>query len=87
MTETLMWILKKLAQALAASMGRILARGRKLALSASSFAVEWGNPLAYSWRFEHGFCKALGLGIVTERGAALPLFVGSWIRLAGAFDH
>src|SRR3989442_8484935 len=50
MTETLMRILEKLAQALQTGMGRILGRGRELALRASSLAVGWGNSQAYAWR-------------------------------------
>jgi hypothetical protein len=64
MAETLMRILSKLAQALETGIGRVLGRGRELAARASGLAVEWGNVSAYSWRYEQGFCKALGLGIV-----------------------
>ena len=63
MTETLLRILAKLAQALETGMGRVLGRGRILAARASELAVGWGNRSAYSWRFEDSFCKALGLGI------------------------
>src|SRR5437016_7097299 len=64
MTETLMRILAKLAQALETGMGRVLGKGRILAARASELAVKWGNVSAYSWRYEQGFCRAIGLGIV-----------------------
>src|SRR2546428_13911967 len=43
MTETLMRILEKLAQALETGVGRVLGRGRELAARASELAVEWSN--------------------------------------------
>src|SRR2546428_4427071 len=64
MTETLMRILEKLAQALETGMGKVLGKGRVLAARASELAVKWGNVSAYSWRYEQGFCRAIGLGIV-----------------------
>src|SRR5947209_18951272 len=64
MTETLMRILAKLAQALETGMGKVLGKGRILAARASELAVKWGNVSAYSWRYEQGFCRALDLGIV-----------------------
>src|SRR3989454_11782299 len=69
MTETLMRILEKLAQALQTGMGRILGRGRILALRASSLAVGWGNSQAYAWRHDESYALALGLGHGTT---ALP---------------
>src|SRR5256712_7676962 len=63
MTETLMRILEKLAQALETGMGRVLGRGRVLAARASELAVGWGNGSAFYWRFEQAFCNALGHGI------------------------
>src|SRR6266849_2590010 len=62
MTETLMRILEKLAQALETGIERVLARGRGLAIRASSIALEWGNGSAFYWRFEQAFCNALGHG-------------------------
>jgi len=59
MTETLMRILEKLAQALQTGMGRTLKIGRELALRASVLAVEWGNSQAYHWRYDEGFQHAL----------------------------
>ena len=64
MTETLMQILAKLAQALETGMGKVLGKGGILATRASELAVKWGNVSACSWRYEQGFCRALGLGIV-----------------------
>src|SRR2546425_9679055 len=69
MTETLMRILEKLAQALETGMGRVLGRGRELALRASSLAVGWGNSQAYAWRHDESYGLALGLGHGTT---ALP---------------
>src|SRR6266849_5538844 len=63
MTETLMRILEKLAQALETGIERVLARGRVLAARASELAVGWGNSAAFYWRFDQAFCKALGHGI------------------------
>src|SRR3989442_8370907 len=65
MTETLMRILEKLAQALQTGMGRILGRGRILATRASSLAVGWGNGSAFYWRFEQAFCRALSFGLLS----------------------
>src|SRR2546425_4957875 len=70
MTQTLAPIQKKLAQALRTGIGRVLSRGRELAEMSSMFAVNWENPPAYSWRFDHAFCKVLGLGIVSKDTSA-----------------
>src|SRR2546428_4989469 len=64
MTETLMRILVKLAQALEHGMGRVLGRGGELATRASELAVGWGNKAAFHWRFEQGFRRALSLGLL-----------------------
>src|SRR5712691_1124538 len=69
MAETLLRILVKLALALETGMGRVLGRGRVLALRASSLAVGWGNRQAYAWRYDEPYALALGLGRVTT---ALP---------------
>jgi hypothetical protein len=69
MAETLLRILVKLALALETGMGRVLGRGRELALRASSLAVGWGNSQAYAWRYDEPYALALGLGRVTT---ALP---------------
>src|SRR3989441_13310849 len=74
MTETLLRILAKLAMALETGMGRVLGRGRELALRASSLAVGWGNSQAYAWRYDEPYALALGLGRVTT---ALPGRVGN----------
>src|SRR2546427_3930387 len=63
LTETLVRILAKLAMALETGMGRVLMRGRILAMKASELAVGWGNSSAYSWRFVTAFADALGHGI------------------------
>jgi hypothetical protein len=63
MTETLLRILVKLALALETGMGRVLGRGRVLAVRASELAVGWGNGPAFYWRFETAFANALGHGI------------------------
>jgi hypothetical protein len=63
MAETLLRILVKLALALETGMGRVLGRGRVLAVRASELAVGWGNGSAFSWRFETAFANALGHGI------------------------
>jgi hypothetical protein len=65
MTETLVRILAKLAMALETGMGRVLRRGRELALRASSLAVGWGNSQAYAWRYDGSYALALGLGCTT----------------------
>src|SRR5712691_10054810 len=65
MTETLMRILAKLAQALETGMGRVLGRGRVLAARASELAVGWGNGSAFAWRYDGSYALALGLGCTT----------------------
>jgi hypothetical protein len=69
MTETLMRILEKLAQAMKTGMGIVL--GRELATRASELAVGWGNKSANRWQFELGFCRALARGIVSCSPQAL----------------
>ena len=65
LTETLMRILLKLAQAMEQGMARILTMGRELALKASMFAVRWGNNQAYEWRYDRGFWLGIGSGTAT----------------------
>src|SRR2546428_1867481 len=48
MTETLIRILEKLAQALETGGGMVLGRGSELAVRARSLAVGWGNSQAYA---------------------------------------
>jgi hypothetical protein len=62
LAETLVRILAKLAMALETGMGRVMVRGRDLALRASSLAVGWGNSQAYAWRYDGSYALALGLG-------------------------
>src|SRR2546426_11895397 len=63
LTETLVRILAKLAMALETGMGRVLMRGRILAMKASEMDGGWGNRFAYSWRFVTALANALGHGI------------------------
>ena len=65
LTETLVRILAKLAMALETGMGRVLVRGRMLAVRASELAVGWGNRQAYAWRHDGSYALALGLGCTT----------------------
>src|SRR5256712_9574953 len=60
MAETLLRILVKLALALETGMGRVLVRGRVLAVRASELAVGWGNGSAFYWRFCTALANALG---------------------------
>jgi len=70
MTETLLRILVKLAMELETGMGRVLGRGRVLAIRASELAVGWRNSQAYAWRYDDSYALALGLGRVAT---ALPV--------------
>ena len=70
MTETLLRILVKLALAMETGMGRVLGRGRVLAIRASELAVGWGNSQAYAWRYDDSYALTLGLGRVAT---ALPV--------------
>ena len=64
LAQVLVRILEKLARAMEDRMVRVLERGRALALRASGLAVSWGDGVAFGWRFDAGFQRALGLGIV-----------------------
>lgn len=64
LARVLVRILEKLARASDTGMVRVLERGRVLALRASGLAVLWGDEVAFGWRFDAGFQRALGLGIV-----------------------
>src|SRR2546427_12370297 len=50
LTETLLPILMKLAQAMEQGVAQVLVVGRELALRASVFAVRWGHMEAFPWR-------------------------------------
>src|SRR3989475_11499137 len=63
LAETLMRILARLAMALETGMGRVLARGRILAMKASELAVGWGNGSAFCWRGWRGLVEDLWHGI------------------------
>jgi hypothetical protein len=65
MAATLVRILGKLVQALQTGMARVLGLGKKLAWRASELAVKWGNESAFSWRFDPGYCKALGFRLLS----------------------
>ena len=60
----------KLAMELETGMGRVLGRGRVLAIRASELAVGWGNSQAYACRYDDLYALALGLGRVAT---ALPV--------------
>jgi hypothetical protein len=64
LAQVLVRILEKLVQAMDDRMVRVLERGRALALRASGLAVLWRDGAAFGWRFDAGFQRALGLGIV-----------------------
>ena len=64
LARVLVEILEKLVRALESRMVRAMGSGRMLALRLSEMAVAWGSMSAYQWRFDEGFRKALGMGIV-----------------------
>ncbi len=70
LTETLLRILVKLAQAMEQGTARVLVVGRELALRASVLAVRWGNTGAFSWRFDESFWRGLALGRARARELA-----------------
>jgi hypothetical protein len=72
LTEMLLRILVKLAQAMEQGIGRVLAVGRELALQASVLASGWGNSQAYAWRFDESFWRGLVLGRAYERTGPGP---------------
>ena len=65
MTETLMRILEKLAQALETVIEKVLEKGRELATRASELAVEWENESAFYRRFERIFSRAVSIGLLS----------------------
>ncbi len=65
MARVLLRILLKLVRAMEQGMGRVLGRGRELALGLSRLAVEWGNAGAYGWGLDWAFQLALGLGVTS----------------------
>lgn len=64
LAQVLVRILGKLVLALESRMARLEERGRLLALGLSGLAVAWGDSAAYTWRFDLGFRRSLGLGVV-----------------------
>ena len=66
LAQVLVRILGKLVQALESRMVSVLDRGRRLALRLSELAVGWGNMTAIEWRFDSGFQRTLGLGVLRK---------------------
>ncbi len=64
LAQVLVRILEKLARAMEHGMVRVLVKGRALAFRLSDLAVAWGDPAAYSWRFDGSFQRQLGLGVL-----------------------
>ena len=64
LARVLLEILGKLVRALESRMVRVMETGRGMALRMSQLATGWGNQLAWDWRSNVGFHKALGLGVV-----------------------
>ena len=64
LARVLLRILAKLVRALEAGMVRVLEKGRVLARGLSELAVGWGYGEAWEWRFEPGFHRALGFGVL-----------------------
>lgn len=60
MTSVLLRILEKLVHALDNGMVRIVEKGRTTALRLSQLATTWNNKLAFAWRNDDCFAKALG---------------------------
>ncbi len=60
MTRVLLRILEKLEDALDNGMVRILEKGRIAALRLSQLATTWNDKLAFAWRYDQDFAKALG---------------------------
>ncbi len=62
--QVLVEILEKLARAMESSMAGALGRGRIVAARLSGLAVNWGNVATHGWRFDLGFQRSLGLGVL-----------------------
>ncbi len=65
--RVLLEILEKLVRALESRMVRALERGRVTALQMSELAISLGNELAWLWRSDRGFQRALGVGVLFAR--------------------
>src|SRR3990172_66999 len=68
LAQVLVRILEKLARAMEDRMVRALEKGRALAFRLSDLAVAWGDPTAYSWRFDGSFQRHLGSGVLFGYG-------------------
>lgn len=66
LAQVLVRILEKLVLAMESRMVRVLEKGRNRALRLSELAVAWGNELAYGWRDDLRFQRALGLGALCD---------------------
>ncbi len=64
LARVLVRILVKLVRALESRMVGAVGRGRVLADWLSRLAVGWGDSAAYEWRFDLGFQRSLGLGVL-----------------------
>ena len=64
LAQVLVRILEKLARAMEDRMVRVLEKGTALAFRLSDLAVSWGDPTAYSWRFDGNFQRHLGSGVL-----------------------
>lgn len=64
LATVLVRILEKLVWALDRGMVRVLEKGRRMALGLSELALGWGNGLAWEWREDLRFQRALGLGLL-----------------------
>lgn len=64
LARVLVRILEKLVLALESRMVRADWKGWLLASRLSELALGWGDERAYAWRFDAGFQRALGLGVL-----------------------
>ncbi len=64
LAQVLVRILEKLLWALESRMVGATVRGRILAAKLSELAVGWGYVASYEWRFDLGFQRSLGLGVL-----------------------
>jgi len=76
LAQVLVRILEKLARAMEDRMVRVLEKGRTLAFRLSDLAVSWGDPTAYSWRFDGNFQRHLGSGVLFGWGGRARYVAG-----------
>ena len=62
--QVLTRILSKLAKAMSSVLYRLRERGGLMAFRMSEVAVQWGNHLAWNWRFDESFQVCLGAGLI-----------------------